>query len=258
MLAAQGDAYEIELWPMPTLQAASPPPAVTSTSEGAVVAVAATATVTGHVGLVVTRADYTKQAAAVASRAVWPTWLRVALELNYLGETAREDRPALVSHWSALEVIVHGTQGTPSPLAKAVLGEEAAAEIRKEMQTWLEGHGLDATQAQRMTAQAMNAHLEGNLDRTVRTLGDLGAAVAVRDLKQAGEARGSVVHAEKQPSDEVVRQALEAVRTWLRASLSTLLDRYAKQRSTEGSPSLPSAPVLGSVSPGANVRSETA
>ena len=84
---------------------------------------------------------------------------------------------------------------------------------------------LDETQALRVSEQAMNAHLDGTIDRTQRTLAQVGIDASAVDLKRVGRTRGSIVHANEQPADDEVREALDTVRQWLRAALPHLLRR---------------------------------
>jgi hypothetical protein len=224
VLATLGDAYEIEYWPSPRVEAVEVPPTIDKTASGVHVAIDEIVTVTDHASVVVERVDYTRQASAVNAADTWPEWLRVALALNYSAVTAREDRPALVGHWSALEIVVNGTQGTPEALVNTRLGKAGAGNLYRLMVEWLQSNGLSKSDSVRVADQARNAHLEGTLDRTRRCLEGLGVQVTLAQLRFVSKSRGTVVHAGSS-SDEQVKQALEAVRGWLRQALPALLAR---------------------------------
>src|SRR5258708_29501291 len=164
-LAATGDAYAVEVNPPPTVEAMEAPARVTQTESGTSVAIDSILSFTEHLGVVVRRGDYSAVSKAVTSRDRWPGWLRVALELNYMGETAIEDRPALISFCSALEVITHATQGKVATVGGGVLGRHAARAVIVELIRFLKGHGFDQDQADRAALQALNTHSVGLSDR---------------------------------------------------------------------------------------------
>ncbi len=203
------------------------PVRITETESGTSVAVDSILSFTEHVGVVVRRGDYSATSTAVAAREKWPAWLRVALELNYMGETAIEDRPALISFCSALEVITHATQGKITAVGRSVLGRKASRDVYVELLELLKEHGFNEDQAERAALQALNAHTVGLSDRIRQCLAQLDVAATIADITFVTKTRGAVVHADKQPSDEDVRRAIGLTRGWLFVACPRLLELLA-------------------------------
>ncbi len=179
-----------------------------------------------HAAVVQTRESIDKQSEALQHSAEWPAWLRVALELNYMAVTARELRPALVTRYSALEVIVTGTQGKPRVLLKSALGKRRADQVAARLEAVLQAEELQAEQVKRVVEQARNAHSEGVQDRILRTLAELDVGVAPGDLELVIKRRGRIVHTTNPPSDNEVLEACNKLTPWVQSALQELLRKY--------------------------------
>jgi len=153
---------------------------------------------------------------------------RVALELNYMGETAIEDRPALISFCSALEVITHATQEKITAVGRSILGRQGSRGVFAELIQLLKAHGLNDDQAERAALQTLNAQTVGLSERISHCLAELDVAAAIADITFATKTRGAVVHADKQPSDEDVRRAIGLIRGWLVIALPRLFQQLTR------------------------------
>ena len=166
-----------------------------------------------------------QEAAVLAHREDWAPWFEIALELNHLATTTHHLKPALVLHFTALEVITEGLLGTP-PLIFS--GEQKATfkSIEPELADLLGNSGLQDEDVARIVTRVRETRRESDIDRMQRALKQLDVGATMDEIRATRNVRGAVVHRGGQSDRAALNAAAANARSWVQASLRTVMEQY--------------------------------
>ncbi len=165
--------------------------------------------------------DTQLEANAFAWRASWPSWMTTALELNYLAVATRDVRPALVIHWSILEVLAD--EHDPGTQLLSGLDPAARRELLRKIQE-VAASFLNASSIERLLARLNDTQAESTVNRIHSTLQRYGIDASLSDINAVRKQRGMLAHGAATGGDYL--EAEGQARIWVQAVLrSALTDR---------------------------------
>ena len=165
------------------------------------------------------------EAAVLEHREDWAPWFEIALELNHLATTTHHLKPALVLHFTALEVIAEGLLGTP-PLIFSGDQKATFKSIEPELADLLGNSGLQKEDVARIAARIRETRRESDIDRMQRALEQLDVGATMGEIRAARNVRGAVVHRGGRSDQEALTTAAANARSWVQASLRALMQDY--------------------------------
>jgi hypothetical protein len=163
----------------------------------------------------------TFQRAVLSKRPSWPPWLRTVLELNYLGILSNDLGARLVSHYSAIEVMVDGLDGPTKQLLPPRVRRRVTRSLNKELQA----SGVTSRDASRVIERAVTTRGEGSAQRLSRVLNQLGVRATEQQARLVTTARGAFSHAGATSSRTPLASAARLAEKWVRQGVAQVASR---------------------------------
>ncbi len=172
------------------------------------------------------RGNFKLESDALRHREEWPSWLKTALQLNYLGVISHDRIPKFIVQFAALEVL-RDQQDSPQTIFSTLQDDKRDLLISTIKKIFRE-FKLEDAKIERLISRLQETQVKSNVDRITKALKEYGVDANEEDVCSIVRCRGAILHTGQISDEREFQRLANLLEQWLQSSLRNIIKEYYK------------------------------